>query len=75
MSFLKGILQDTDHIYSSKRAVILMFALLLGMSFISNLFWGFKVEQFMFDGVMYVVIAGFGFTGAERFAPKIVEKL
>jgi hypothetical protein len=36
----------------------------------ANLFWDYTVDQFMFDAVMYIVIASLGITGAEKFAPK-----
>ena len=55
---------------SSKRVVTAGSALLLGVGFVANLFWDFNVEQFMFDAIMYITIAGLGFTGAEKFAPK-----
>jgi hypothetical protein len=38
--------------------------------FIANMFWGLTVQQFMYDSMMYIVIAGMGIVGAEKFAPK-----
>lgn len=68
--FMKEILKDTDGLPSSKRLVTLFCTLLIGIGFIGNLFWDFNIDQFIFDGVMYIVIAGLGISGAEKFASK-----
>jgi hypothetical protein len=44
--------------------------LLLVTAFLSNLFFGYKVDAFMFDAITYIVIAGVGISGAEKFARK-----
>jgi hypothetical protein len=43
---------------------------LVCVGYIANLFWDHTVDQFMFDAMMYIVIASLGITGAEKFAPK-----
>lgn len=68
-NYIKQVLQDTNGSYSSKRAVTLFCVMLLSIGYIANLFWDYTVDQFMFESVMYVVIAGLGLSGAERFAP------
>lgn len=55
---------------SSKRVVTFTAFFLCAMGFVSNLFWGFKIDEFIFNAMMYIVIAGLGFTGLEKFAPK-----
>jgi len=67
--FLKRMLSSDGEI-SSKRTVTLLAFILVIAGFISNLYWDFTVEEFMFSSVMYIVIAGLGITGAEKFAPK-----
>ena len=67
---LDGMLKDgTNDNISSKRVVTFLSFVLLAVAFLTNLFVGLKVEQFMFDSMMYIVIAGLGFTASEKFAP------
>lgn len=70
--YLKGVMADSDGNPSSKRAVTLIATLMMIIGYFANLFWDYTVDQFMFDAVMYVVIAGLGITGAEKFAPSKV---
>lgn len=70
INYAKGIMSDNQGNPSSKRAVTLLASLLMTIGFIANLFWDHTVDQFIFESVMYVVIAGLGITGAEKFAPK-----
>lgn len=68
---LKSMLADgVDGSVSSKRVVTFIAFLLCATGFIANLFWGYKIDQFIFNAMMYIVIAGLGFTGLEKFAPK-----
>ena len=60
----------TDENLSSKRVVTFLAFLLCGIAFIANLFWGFKIDTFMFEGMMYIAIAGLGVTASEKFARK-----
>lgn len=69
ISYLKGILADGKGSPSSKRVITFLFAILMGVAFISNLYFGYSVDDKMLDSVMYIVIAGFGFSGIEKFAP------
>lgn len=68
-TYITQVLQDTNGSYSSKRAVTFLCTALIMVGYIANLFWDQTVDQFMFDSIMYIVIAGLGFSGAERFAP------
>jgi hypothetical protein len=40
------------------------------IGFVANMFFGFKIDQFIYESIMYIVIAGLGFTVPEKFAPK-----
>jgi hypothetical protein len=40
------------------------------MAFTADLFYGLKVSKESFDAMMYIVIAGLGFTASERFSSK-----
>lgn len=74
---LKGLLSDgIDDNLSSKRVVTILAFLLCATAFISNLFWGYTVSQYMFEGMIYLTMAGLGFTASEKFAskPSISEK-
>ena len=69
-TYISQILQDTNGSYSSKRAVTFLCVLLMAIGYIANLFWKYTVDEFMYNSIMYVVISGLGFSGAEIFAPK-----
>ena len=70
INYIKDVLADGAGSPSTKRVVTFIFALLIAVEFIANLFYGYQVDKELLDSVMYVVIAGFGFTGMEKFAPK-----
>ena len=68
--YIKNMMADGHGNPSSKRWIALIATILVVIGYIANLFWDYTVEQFMFDAVMYIVIASLGITGAEKFAPK-----
>ena len=68
--YLSQVLQDTHGSFSSKRLVTLLCVILMAVAFIANLFYDQDIEQFIYESIMYVVIAGLGFSGAEKFAPR-----
>ena len=70
LDYLKGIVADSHGTPSSKRLISLLFAILIGVGYVANLFYGYKVDDNILDAVMMVVIAGLGFTGVEKFAPR-----
>ena len=71
--YLKGIMADDNGNPSSKRAVTLIATLMMIIGYFANLFWDYTVDQFIYESIMYVVIAGLGITGAEKFAPEKVK--
>jgi hypothetical protein len=55
---------------SSKRVISFLAFLLCAVGFVANMFWGFKIDEFIYNSMMYIVVGGLGFTGLEKFAPK-----
>lgn len=70
VDYLKGIVADGNGVPSSKRVISIVFAILIGVGYCANLFYGYKVDDNLLDAVMMIVIAGLGFTGVEKFAPR-----
>lgn len=72
LSNLKGMLADTnDSDYlSSKRVVAFLAFLCLMVAFFVDLFSDYKITQGIYDSMMFIVVAGLGLTGLEKFAPK-----
>ena len=65
------MLQDgVDGSLSSKRVITFVAFLLCGIAFVANLFWGYKVETYMFEGMIYLAMAGLGVTVAEKFSTR-----
>jgi len=60
----------TNNTISSKRVVTVLAFILCGVAFISDLYWGLKVDKSSFDAMMYIVVAGLGFTASEKFTNK-----
>lgn len=58
---------------SSRRLITFLAFICCAVAFFANLFFGFKIEPNLFDGMMYIVIGGLGVTVAERFATKQKE--
>lgn len=68
---MSSMLQDgCDGSVSSKRVITLIAFILCSMAFVGDLFWDLTVKQGVFDGMMYIAIAGLGFTASEKFAQK-----
>ena len=67
MTNLKSMLSD-DTAVSSKRVITFLAFLLCAAAFIAMIF-GTHIDQKLFDSMMYIVIAGLGFTASEKFAP------
>jgi hypothetical protein len=74
LSYLKQMMEDSAGSPSSKRLVTILATLLVCGAFVANLGWGLTVEEFMYNNMMYIVIAGLGITGAEKFAPRAPTK-
>jgi hypothetical protein len=57
-----------DHSVSSKRTVTLVAFLLCAAGFVGDLVWDKKVDPNVYEAMMYIVIAGLGFTASEKFS-------
>ena len=55
---------------SSKRVVTFLAFLLCGIAFLANLFFGYKIDEFLYESMSYIAMTGLGVTVAEKFAPK-----
>jgi hypothetical protein len=69
LTYIKDMMSDGGN-PSTKRWVAVISTLLIATGYIANLFWDFTIEEFIFNGVMYIVIGTLGITGVEKFAPK-----
>jgi hypothetical protein len=69
LTYIKDMMSDGGN-PSTKRWVAVISTLLIAIGYIANLFWDFTIEEFIFNGVMYIVIGTLGITGVEKFAPK-----
>ena len=54
---------------SSKRVITLLAFIVCVYGFIADIH-GYKVTASLFDSMIYLVIAGLGFTASEKFAKK-----
>lgn len=53
---------------SSKRVITFLAFLLCSFGFLVDLFSNFTITQTLYDSMMWIVIAGLGFTASEKFA-------
>ena len=71
MKWFHSMLTDgTDEGISSKRAVTLLAFVLCAVAFVGNLFWNLTIDEKIFEGMIYIAIAGLGFTASEKFTKK-----
>ena len=71
ISIIRSMFSDgVNGSVSSKRVVTSLAFLLCSIGFVANLFWGYKIDSVIYNSMMYIVVAGLGFTGLEKFAPK-----
>ena len=70
MNFITSMLSDgvNDNI-SSKRTVTILAFLMCSGGFIASI-CGYNVDSKLFDSMMYIVIAGLGFTASEKFTKR-----
>ena len=60
----------SDDGISSKRVITFLAFTCCTVAFFANLFFEFKIDTQLYDGMMYITMAGLGVTVAERFAKK-----
>lgn len=59
---------SSDGKVSSKRLITFGSFLLLTVGFIANLFWDFKIDEFIYEAIEWIVMFGLGATASEQFA-------
>ena len=70
MNFLTSMLTDgVDGSISSKRTVTTLAFLMCSGGFVASI-CGYNVDSKLFDSMMYIVIAGLGFTASEKFTKR-----
>jgi hypothetical protein len=76
MNWLSSMVRDgTNGSISSKRVITLLAFLLCSYGFVADIH-GRTVSPALFESMIYLVIAGLGFTASEKFSkkPEINEK-
>ena len=68
MTRLKTML-SSDPTISSKRVITFLAFLLCAAAFIAMIL-GHPIDTKLFDSMMYIVLAGLGFTASEKFVKK-----
>ena len=68
LDFFKSMLADVDGQISSKRVVTMLSFFCLVLSFVLNVFVDIKLEEFVYDGMLYLTAAGLGFSTIEKFS-------
>lgn len=67
---IRSIFSDSiNNAISSKRIVTFLAFIMCSVGFLTELFWGKHVSKETYDSMMYIVIAGLGFTASEKFTP------
>ena len=67
MNWLTSMLSDgTNGSISSKRVVTLLAFVICSWGFVASVL-GYHVDPKLFDSMMYIVLAGLGFTASEKF--------
>ena len=70
MNWLNSMLADGQNgSVSSKRVITLSAFLICAFAMIADIF-GHTVTPALFDSMIYIVIAGLGFTASEKFVKK-----
>lgn len=70
MIWLRSMLSDgINGSVSSKRVITFLAFLVCAVAMIADIF-GHKVTPALFESMIYIVVAGLGFTASEKFAKK-----
>jgi len=71
MNWLSSMLNDgINGSVSSKRVITLLAFIMCSVAFMVDLFTQYEADHHLFDAMMYIAIAGLGFTASEKFAKK-----
>lgn len=66
MKPVREVLSDNSGNLSSKRTVIMICVLLLTIGFLGCFFTDRRIPEYMWNTISYIIMAGMGFTGAEK---------
>ena len=70
-SWLNSLLSDGhNNSVSSRRVVTILAFALCSLAFLTELFSDYQVSEPTYNSMMYIVIAGLGFTASEKFTKK-----
>jgi hypothetical protein len=73
MIWLRSMLADgVNNSVSSKRVITALAFILCAYGFVADIH-GYKVNPALFESMMYIVIAGLGFTASEKFSKQKKE--
>jgi len=70
MSWLRSMLIGLDGQISSKRTITFVAFVCVVIAFLVNVFMQIHLEAHIFDGMLYLVMSGMGFSSFEKFSPK-----
>ena len=65
---IKSMLSDVDGQTSSKRVVTILSFFCLMIAFLVNVFMQIHLEEFVYNGMLYLTAAGLGFSTFEKFS-------
>lgn len=68
MKLVTALQDGTDDCVSSKRVITFLSFLLCSVAFLADTFTEYKVNPVLFESLIYITIAGLGFTASEKFA-------
>ena len=70
-NWFRGMIADGQNgSVSSKRVVTLLAFTFCSIAFFANMFFDKKIDQFIYETMAYIAMAGLGVTVAEKFSPK-----
>lgn len=75
MNYIKEMLSDGTGTASSKRLITVLSAILIVIGFMVSLFTSYKIPEYIYTDVMYLVLAGMGVSGAENITNFIQSKM
>jgi hypothetical protein len=69
-NFLKEAFLDVDSQTSSKRIVVFLCMIAILITWATDLWCKLTTTEFIFEGLLYIVIVGLGVATAEKFSRK-----
>jgi len=66
----RSMLIGLDGQVSSKRMITFIAFICVTIAFLVNVFMEVHLEEHIFDGMLYLVMAGMGFSSFEKFSPE-----